>query len=172
MKRIIRLFFTSLLVAIVAITGVVHAEVSADYLAVVHDRCDELKSTLDTQRKHDLVIRINRGRSYQTIIDQQQSFTQRLHNNKLNADEFTQQSSDIEARVESFRTAYNRYDDAMGALLAIDCRANAQEFVAQLQAARVLRAVIGAEVASINNGLTHYRETVVEFQKTVPEAKP
>lgn len=165
-KRFIIVFAVA---ATVAAGSVAYAQTSDGYLKLVQDNCSELKTTIEAQRKHDLVTRINKGRAYQTVLDQQHAFSQRLKNNKLAASQFEQQTAEVQAGVERFRTAYNRYDDALGTLLSVNCSAQPQVFAEQLLVARALRAIIGGEVAGIEASLAAYRQTVVVLQQEIEQ---
>lgn len=142
----------------------VYAQASADYTERIRNQCGDVKQVIQAQRKHDLVARINRGRAYQTLIDQQRAFAERLGNNQLNADAFESQADTVRAGVDRFRSAYNTYDDTVGTLLAIDCAEKPADFIAKLQSVRGLRAAIGSEVVSISGELQKYREITVQLQ--------
>lgn len=145
--------------------GVAFAQSNQDYLDLIKSRCQATKQLIDQQRRSDLVARINKGRAYQTIIDQQNAFSLRLRNNKVTSDAFDRQTAAVQDGVTRFRNAYNRYDDAMGTLLNIDCQNQPADFATQLVVARNLRQIIGNEVASIDTELAKYRQDVAEFQQ-------
>lgn len=145
----------------------VAAQTAQEYLGLVSSRCEAIKQIIDIQRRSDLVARINKGRAYQEIINQQNSFSQRLRNNKLTSDAFDRQATVVQEGVGRFRAAYNSYDDAVGQLLGIDCKARPQEFVNQLEKVRSLRLAIGVQVASIDTELARYRQEVVELGQEI-----
>lgn len=163
--NIVGKFFAVLLATLTLLpVSFAFAQSSAEYLAVVKGRCEATKQLIDEQRRSDLVARINKGRAYQTIIDQQNAFSLRLRNNKITSDTFDRQIAAVQDRVNSFREAYRRYDDALDKLLDIDCKTQPQEFVDQLVLARGLRQVVGNEVAAADTELARYRQEVVKFK--------
>lgn len=147
--------------------GVAMAQSSSDYLDLVKTRCDATKQLVDQQRRSDLVARINKGRAYQIIIDQQSAFSLRLRNNKVSADTFDHEQAALQEGVNSFRTAYDRYDDSMASLLNIDCKSKPQDFAQQLVVARSLRQIIGNVVADTDTELARYRQDVTNFKQEI-----
>lgn len=157
--------FLTTLAAVLVPASVVLAQTNEEYLGLIKTRCETTKQLIDQQRRSDLVARINKGRAYQTIIDQQNAFSLRLRNNKVTTDTFDRQIAAVQDGVNRFRTAYNRYDDAVGALIDIDCKTDPQTFAQQLVIARSLRQVIGNEVASVDTELAKYRQGIAEFKQ-------
>ncbi len=157
------LFMTAILTIVPV--GVAVAQTQDEYLGFIKTRCEATKQLIDEQRRSDLVARINKGRAYQAIIDQQNAFSLRLRNNKVTTDAFDREITAVQDNVNGFRSAYNRYDDAVATLMSIDCQTKPQEFSDQLQLARSYRLVIGNQVATIDTELAKYRQIVVEFQK-------
>lgn len=147
--------------------GVTVAQSGAEYIGLVKVRCEAVKQLVDEQRRSDLVARINKGRAYQEIIDQQNAFSIRLRNNRLTSDAFDRQLAVVQAGVNNFRNAYNTYDDSVVALLDIDCKTEPQEFVDQLAKVKVQRNSIGVEVAKVGTELARYRQEVVEFKQEI-----
>ncbi len=148
-------------------TTVVIAQTSSEYADMVATRCETVKQLVDRQRRNDLVARINKGRAYQTIIDQQNAFSLRLRNNKVTPDAFDRKIAEVQNGVNRFRAAYNTYDDSLDKLLDVDCKVKPQEFIQQLDLARSQRVVIGDEVAAINTSLASYRQEVVVFRQEI-----
>ena len=148
-------------------TGLAIAQTEAQRLDLIKTRCEATKQLIDEQRRSDLVARINKGRAYQTIIDEQNAFSLRLRNNKVTADAFDRQITAVQDGVNRFRDAYNRYDDALANLMGIDCQIKPQEFSNQLDLAKNYRQIIGNEVATIDTELAKYRQIVVEFKKEI-----
>lgn len=146
------------------IPAVVYAQTSAEYEMTIRSRCQPVQTLLEQHQRRDLVVRINRGRVYQNLIDQMSALSTRLRNNKLSSTQFDSQLTTIKASIEQFRTAYNRYDDAMSGLIGIDCRTKPGEFATQLEVTRNLRSVVGAEIANITSATNRYRDIVVNFQ--------
>jgi len=165
MKLPAKIALLTLMVAMLLPAATVAALTHEEYSNLLKTRCDTVKQLVDSQRRSDLVDRINKGRSYQTIIDQQSSFSLRLRNNKVTTDAFDRQITAVQDGVNRFRMAYNRYDDATGALLNIDCKTKPDDFIQQLILARNLRQIIGIEVAGVDTELAKYRQQIVEFKQ-------
>jgi hypothetical protein len=165
MRIISRIFALALAASMLLPIHSVFAASSAEYLDIVKSRCEATKQLIDEQRRSDLVARINKGRAYQTIIDQQNALSLRLRNNKITSDVFDRQITAAQDKLSQFREAYRRYDDALDKLLDIDCKTQPQDFVDQLVLARSLRQIVGNEVAAIDTELAVYRQQVVRFKQ-------
>lgn len=165
MMRIVRKIQLLLIGALLLVPAhPLFAQSPTEYLEVIKTRCEAAKQLIDSQRRSDLVARINKGRAYQTMIDQQNAFSQRLRNNHLASDEFDRQTAAVQDGVNRFREAYGRYDDALDKMLDIDCKNKPQEFADQLVLARSLRQIVGNEIASTDTELARYRQLVVKFK--------
>lgn len=140
----------------------VQAQTAPDVL--VSERCTSVKLALDQQRRRDIVTRINRGRAYQTIIDQMHAVGDRVRNNQMNTQPFEQQQATLTAQFETFRSAFTAYDDALGVLLGIDCTSKPVDFLVQLATVRQLRNDVGIQVNQIKATLGRYREIIVNLQ--------
>ncbi|HEU5187560.1 MAG TPA: hypothetical protein VFT87_03585 [Candidatus Saccharimonadales bacterium] len=155
--------FIIFIAVVVAMTIPVPA-VFASPESVVSERCGSVKIALDQQRRRDLVTRINRGRAYQTIIDQLQALTDRVRNNQMAVQPFEQQVAVLKQDFELFRTSYTAYDDGLRTLLNIDCKDKPGEFLAQLIQVRQLRTQIGEREKAISDTLGRFREIMVNLQ--------
>lgn len=154
--------FIALLIAINIPAVAARAQTAPDVL--VRDRCTSVKLLLDQQRRRDIVTRINRGRAYQTIIDQMRALGDRVRNNQMNTQPFEQQQAALTAQFETFRSAFTAYDDALGVLLGMDCTDKPVEFLVQLAKVRQLRSDVGVQVNQVKTTLVRYREIVVNLQ--------
>lgn len=130
----------------------------------VQNQCATLKTALDQQRRRDLVARINRGRAYQNLSDMMQALTNRARISQMNAQPFEQQLETLNASIETFRSSYTSYDDALAALLRIDCQNQPAQFLTQLIKTRQLRLAVGEQVATIEGALGRYRQIITNLQ--------
>lgn len=154
--------FIALLATVLLPALAVHAQVSQETL--VSERCSSIKIALDQQRRRDLVTRVNRGRAYQSLIDQLQALTNRVRNNQMSTQPFEQQQTILKQEFDAFRAAYSAYDDSLRTLVNTDCTAKPADFLAQLAQARQFRAQVGNHEKIIADTLTRYREIIVNLQ--------
>ncbi|HSE29185.1 MAG TPA: hypothetical protein VLA77_01195 [Candidatus Saccharimonadales bacterium] len=161
MKRIF------LIVSLCALVLVPSAQVRAQtelQEGLIIERCDIIKQSLDKQRRRDLVSRINRGRDYQNLIDQQQALTDRVRNNGLDYVKFEQRLSELKVAFDNFRKSYTAYDDGLSTLTAIDCKKEPANFFGQLLAVRALRSDVGQKSLLIKDILSLQRDLIVNLR--------
>lgn len=156
--------FVIFILAVVALSLPVSI-VYASPESVVSDRCSSIKIALHQQRQRDLVTRINRGRAYQTLIDQLQALTDRVNNNQMATQPFEQQLAVLKQEFDLFRAAYTSYDDGLRTLLNADCKEKPGDFLAQLVHIRQLRAKIDSHEKVIASILGRYREIIINLQQ-------
>lgn len=161
MKRILTSLFLSVL--ILAPMAPVNAQTDLQE-ALITERCSIIKQTLDKQRRRDLVSRINRGREYQNLIDQQQALTDRIRNNGMDQSQFEQRLNELKFAFDVFRSDYTAYDDAFSGLLAIDCKKDSGNFLSALINVRTLRQKLGAQTQQIADILKLQRELIVNLK--------
>lgn len=161
MKRILTSLFLSVL--ILAPMAPVNAQTELQE-ALITERCSIIKQTLDKQRRRDLVSRINRGREYQNLIDQQQALTDRIRNNGMDQTAFGQRLNELKAAFDAFRSDYTLYDDAFSGLLNVDCKKDPGNFLSALINVRQLRQKVGEKTQKIADILALQRELIVDLR--------
>lgn len=161
MKRILTSLFLSVL--ILAPMAPVNAQTELQE-ALITERCSIIKQTLDKQRRRDLVSRINRGREYQNLIDQQQALTDRIRNNGMDQTGFEQRLNELKAAFDVFRSDYTLYDDAFSSLLNVDCKKDPGNFLSALINVRQLRQKVGEKTQKIAEILALQRELIVNLR--------
>ena|SRR5687767_1940443 len=161
MKRLLTFLFLSALILLPV--SQVNAQTELQE-ALITERCSLIKQTLDKQRRRDLVSRINRGREYQNLIDQQQALTDRIRNNGMDHVAFEQKLADLKNAFDAFRNSYTLYDDAFSDLLKVDCKKDSSDFLTQLINVRLLRQEVGTKTVQIADILRVQRELIVNLR--------
>ena len=149
------------LITVLALPTGAQAETSTD---AVRTNCASIVISLKELQKRDAVNRTNLGRSFETTARQLAAFSQRLENNKVNAQQFNSLKNEYGLQLDAFRTSYVNYDTALTTLLKIDCSNKPEDFISSLNQARVMRAAVGAEVAHIQDTLGRYQLAIQGFR--------
>lgn len=89
----------------------------------------------------------------------------RIVQSKLDGTLLVRDTADFERTLNTFRTDYKTYDNAMGDLLQLGCEGNEQTFYINLQTVRRLRAAVNADVAQLHALITQYRENFKKFRQ-------
>lgn len=136
-------------------------------LAAIKTNCRTIKAELLQVQRRDLVARTNRGRGYEAVLKQMDSFQQRVRNNKLVTQPFDEALAAFKAATSAFRDAYIRYDDQLISLQQIDCQEKPDVFAAQLEEIKVMRAETAAAITDADEALAQYRQAVMTLQQQV-----
>jgi len=131
---------------------------------VIMANCRAAQSILSQIEKADAVLRINRGRSYNNMLNLLFAMNARLSSNRINAPRLAEITSNFENRLNTFRDNYGRYDDILADAININCVANPDEFYNKLDTTRANRAELAGDVTALNQLINDYR---TEFNNVV-----
>jgi len=126
---------------------------------VIIANCRNAQSIMNQLEKADAVLRINRGRSYDDTLNLLFAMNARLSSNHINAPHLAEITSNFETTLNAFRDDYGRYDDSLANAISVDCVADPVGFYNELDAARVNRAKLATDVATLNQLIDDYRTT-------------
>jgi len=130
--------------------------------------CRNAQSTLGQIEKSDVVLRINRGRSYNDTLELFFAMNARLSNNRIAAPRLAEITSDFNNKLTAFRNDYNSYDDLVTQITGMDCVAQPNDFYNQLNNLRIGRDKLASDVTNLNQLIDNYRN---EFNSVVKDIK-
>jgi len=168
MKRKIRIVLIACAVVLavgVSITGTVLAMPNESAITA---NCRNAQSTLGQIEKSDVVLRINRGRSYNDTLELFFAMNARLSNNRIAAPHLAEITSDFNNKLTAFRNDYNSYDDLVTQITGMDCVAQPNDFYNQLNNLRAGRDKLASDVTNLNQLIDNYRN---EFNSVVKDIK-
>ena len=164
MKSLHAVLALLLLATLVAIPFAARAEDDALLRnQIISDHCATLHSLIDQQQRRDLVSRTNLGREYENTDKQLNAFTQRIHNNNIDAPQYQQLLTQFRDATSQFRDAYVHYDDAIVKLQAVNCQQRPSDFDAQLTVTRGLRDTTEGTITHAAALIGQYRDAVAQL---------
>lgn len=146
-------------------------ELSQDRLNEIRNRCSNAQISLQQLRKRDAVSRINRGRAYDQMMMQMSAFNSRLAYNNISMPELLAISSELQSHIDKFRSiSDNQYLTRLENAIRINCKAQPAEFYDLIVKTREDRDKVAIEIDAINELMTKYRQQLVQYQASLPEA--
>jgi hypothetical protein len=164
-------FLTVFLAAcvLVALPFAARAEdITAERAQLISSHCKALHMLIDQLQRRDLVSRTNLGREYESVDKQLSAFNQRIHNNNINNQAYTQLLTQFRDATTQFRDTYVHYDDSINKLQAIDCQAHTADFDAQLTVTRSLRDATEGTITHAAALVGQYRDLAVQLPSQLP----
>ena len=125
---------------------------------LIRSSCISAQSTLSRIEKADAVARINRGHDYSEVLALMFAMNARLAANQIAAPDLTTITAEFSSKFNDFRNHYDVYDDTMSSAVTAKCDTRPIEFYTQLERTRTARAVVRADVDSLNSSISVYYE--------------
>lgn len=140
------------------------ADANQKRLQIVSERCELLKTRLQSVEKTDTAARIKRGRAYdQELIPYISAFNSRVAVNKVDAPELIRIAADLqEAAGAQFSRLYTVYADDLENAIRSDCVNSPSETYGWIQKARTDRAAAAQQVTKIDSLIGEY---ITELKK-------
>jgi hypothetical protein len=163
MKRVIPLVALAIVV-LASPFARAEGSLSDAQLDAIRTNCVDAQISLQHAQGADKLTRINRGYRYEAILKLMASFNSRVAENKIDAPGLITIASDYQKTWESFRSEYTDYDDAMTALIQVDCKTEPTTFHDQLVALREKR-------TGLNNRVNEFEALLNKYQTGVDTIK-
>lgn len=166
MKRT-TILFAAVLVLISAPFARAEGSLSDAQLEAIRTNCVNAQISLQHAQESDRFTRVNRGYRYEAILKLMTNFNSRVVENKVDAPELITIASDYQKNWDLFRKDYTAYDNAMDALVKMDCKDQPTTFNDQLVALREKRTSLNGRVRAFDTLLDRYQTGVnsVKYQE-------
>lgn len=138
-------------------TAVTLGQNGAPDQAIVTTNCRAAQSLISQIERADSVTRINRGQSYNDIVDLFFAMNTRVSSNNVAAPKLTELVNSLQSEISDFHTDYDNYDDSLNKLTGDDCTTDPTTFYNDLVQARTLMDRLNATVAKIDNSISGYK---------------
>ena len=127
-------------------------------LELVRTNCANTKATLERVRANDALMRINLGREYGAISTKLMApMNSRIALNKLNGIDLTKTTVDFDRQINTFRTAYQKYEQVMSRTVQTDCQEKPADFYITIGQARYYRAEVRKSIEELERLALQYR---------------
>lgn len=157
----------AVLIAVTTIaTQTVFAEtpLSDAQLTSVRNNCVEARATLAQLHASDALLRVNRGQLYELISTKLMApLGSRIALNKLDGVSISAEAVAYEKQLDTFRSYYQQYEQAMSRTLTIDCSVQPAEFYAAVSDTRDKRSRVHDSTLALRAIAQQYKAEVDAF---------
>lgn len=138
------------------------------HIARIRANCVDAQSTLSQLHASDALLRVNRGRLYESISTQLMvPFNSRVSLNQLDGAKLVAISTTYEGQLTSFRTNYKLYEEAMSQTLRINCTNEPVAFYDQVNDTRVKRKKVHDNTLSLHKTIGEYKAAFETFAQQI-----
>lgn len=169
MKKIAPLL--AIMMAILVSPMVQAVDVGDAQLMLVRQNCVQAQKTLVQVQQIDKVARINRGRTYESLIKLLVALNSRVALNTLSVPALTDTTVVFESEFTNFKIDYTAYELLTQEAQTIRCIERPQAFYDQLQLVREKRQVLATHIQTMDNILNVYDEGLRNLQQQVTAQK-
>jgi hypothetical protein len=156
----------------VAIVRAQDAPMTDAHIARIRSNCVEAQTQLTQLHATDALLRVNRGQLYEQISTKLMSpLNSRIALNKLDGASLVTITASYDQQLMTFRTLYQQYEEAISALLRMNCVNQPVAFYDGVADARSKRAkvhdstvVLQQSILAYGNEFAAFREQFLENQ--------
>lgn len=175
-RYLISIFIVGLaLVGVVSLQGAANAQESVPmteaHIERIRSSCVDAQSTLSQLHASDALLRVNRGRLYESISTKLMvPFNSRVALNRLDSANLPAVASQYEKQLVTFRLHYQQYEEAMTKTLKINCTNQPVAFYDSLNETRTKREMVHADTIGLHKTIQSYKVEFEAFAKKFKEA--
>lgn len=134
------------------------------HIARIRANCVEAQSTLGQLHASDALLRVNRGRLYESISTQLMvPLNSRISISQLDGVKLVAISTTYESQLASFRSNYKLYEEAMSQTLRINCTNEPVAFYDQVNDTRNKRKKVHENTLSLHKTIGEYQAAFETF---------
>lgn len=139
-------------------------------IELVRGNCHNVKNTLNQLHASDALLRVNRGRVYESLSNRLMvPFSSRLSANGVDNRATLTVGSSYRDSLDAFRNEYRQYEQKLSQAIKIDCQAEPLLFHQTLEDARKGRKKVHDSVIKLHRVIDDYRsvanDILVNFQE-------
>lgn len=140
------------------------AEITEEKIELVRANCVAAQVSIQRLQNNDVVIRTNRGRSYENVLKLMASFNARVAANKLTEPRLIETTGIMQRNVTAFYRHYDSYKDTIEKLMRVNCRDQPVSFYRDLQTLRSQRDVLQNDVVILDKHVADYQALVADLK--------
>jgi len=132
--------------------------------------CIDAQASLTQLHTSDALLRVNRGRMYETIATKLMvPFNSRVTSNQLDGKSLIDIYTTYEKHLAEFRSNYQSYEQSMSETLRINCQNQPVSFYDKVNATSELRKRVHTSVAALHKAINDYKVAFDAFAKKFEE---
>lgn len=167
--------FLSLGGVVFGVSSIVHAQSSVmteAHIERIRANCVDAQSQLMQLHATDALLRVNRGQLYEQISTRLMSpFNSRVVLNKFDGTTLVSITSTYDQQLDEFRSDYQQYEEAMSALLRINCMDEPVTFYDGVADTRAKRQKVHESTVKLQQSIKAYQAEFDTFRKKFIEGK-
>jgi hypothetical protein len=132
--------------------------------------CIDAQASLTQLHTSDALLRVNRGRMYETIATKLMvPFNSRVTSNQLDGKSLIDIYTTYEKHLAEFRSNYQSYEQSMSETLRINCQNQPVSFYDKVNATSELRKKVHTSVVALHKAINDYKVAFDAFAKKFEE---
>lgn len=136
----------------------------------IRTNCIDAQSTLSQLHTSDALLRVNRGRIYESIATKLMvPLNSRIASNQLDNKGLVDIYTTYEKRLVEFRSNYQSYEQSMSETLRINCINQPVSFYDKVNATSTLRKKVHASVVALHQAVNEYKAAFEMFAEGFEE---
>lgn len=144
--------------------AVTSAPMTDAHIARIRSNCVEAQSSLAQIHASDALLRVNRGQLYESISTKLMApLNSRIALNKLDGSTLVSTAADYEKALDTFRSDYQQYEEALSRALNMKCEDQPVAFYDGVSDAHDKRMQVHANVISLQALIAKYKTVFEEF---------
>lgn len=133
---------------------------------LIRSRCPSIKNTLHQLHASDALLRVNRGRVYESTLTRlMDRLNSRLDSNNFGNVNLVSTAGLYKRSLDRFRSNYKAYEEQLSVTLDIDCAKQPELFYQSVMSAREKRKTVHGDVLALNLYIDKYKQDVLQFEK-------
>lgn len=137
----------------------------------IRANCVDAQTTLNRLHTSDALLRVNRGRIYESIATKLMvPLNSRIASNQLDGKSLVDIYTTYEKRLAEFRSNYQTYEQSMSETLRINCENQPVSFYDKVNATSALRKKVHTSVIALHQAINEYKVAFEAFAKKFEES--
>lgn len=143
-----------------------------EHIARIRANCVDAQTTLNQLHTSDALLRVNRGRLYESIATKLMvPLNSRIAANQLDGSSLVDIYTTYEKHLATFRLNYQAYEEAMSEALRINCVNQPVSFYDKVNETHTKRQKVHDSVAALGRSINSYQTAFTAFAKKVNEGQ-
>ncbi|MGB4762835.1 MAG: hypothetical protein WBP12_05785 [Candidatus Saccharimonas sp.] len=136
--------------------------------SLIRTNCASVQSAMMRLHANDALARVHLGQGYESISTRLMTpMNSRVVVQKFDGSALIKTAADFNARLDQFRSEYQRYDQVVTKAIQMKCENDPQGFYNYIVQAREYRASVRESVVTLGDYITQYRLQVDELRTYV-----
>lgn len=144
------------------------AVLTGDESTLIKANCASVQATMMRLHANDALARVHLGQGYESISTRLMTpMNSRVVIEKYDGSKLIKTAADFNARLDQFRSEYQRYDQTVTKAIQMKCESDPQGFYNYIVQARDYRIAVRTSVVALGDLIVQYRAQVDELRSQI-----